>query len=188
VLPFLLDLASSWKTPARVQPLFLAGAIVAAPETILAGYTAIVERSRILAVETANAPELSRSDRIYVMDSALALGGDRLWGRVLNHLDDGEFPGVCPACGKDVYLVIGKYGFFTTAEEWLRDPKARRIDIQPQQKERLTGAGSWLHGVSDEAGDPELGEWCRYLFGTSYCLHCGQPFQIPAAIAAVRSG
>jgi len=191
VLPFLLDLASSWKAPARVSPLFLAGAIVAARETVLAGYEPTVEALRTQAVETAKASGLSRSDRIYVMDSALALGGDRLWGGVLNHLNDGEFPGVCPWCsgrtlGKDLYLVIGKYGFFTTAGDWLRDPKASKNEIQPQPAEALIGAASWMHAVSIEAGDPELAEWCCYLFGSSKCPHCGQPFQVASAIAAAQ--
>jgi uncharacterized protein (UPF0212 family) len=187
VLPFLLDLASSWNASERALPLSLAGAIVSAPKTILSGYEPTVERSRILAVETAKAPELSRTERIYAMESALALGGDRLWGRALNHLEDGEFPGVCPACGKDFYVVTGKYGFFSTAEEWLRDPKAARNEIQLQPAEALTGAGKWLHNVSTEAGDSELGEWCRYLFGSSKCPHCGQPFEIAAAIAGAQA-
>ena len=89
VLPFLLSIASNWSTTDRAMPLALAGSIVAAPQTILDGYEEIVEGLRRLALETLKNPGLPREDRIYIMQSALAFQGDRLWGRVLDQLNDG---------------------------------------------------------------------------------------------------
>ena len=77
VLPFLLSVTFNWSTTERVMPLTLAGAIVAAPQTNAEGYEETVDGLRTLALNTVNNPELSREDRIYVMQSALALRGDR---------------------------------------------------------------------------------------------------------------
>jgi hypothetical protein len=37
---------------------------------------------------------------------------DRLWSRVLDHLSDGELLALCPACRKDLYVVVGQFVFF----------------------------------------------------------------------------
>ena len=186
VLPFLLNVASSWNPAARVMPLSLAAAIVSAPKSILATYEPTVEALRTLALDTVKAPALSRTDRIYIMESVLAFAGDRLWGRIVDHLESGEFPGVCPACRNNPYLVIGKYGFFATADEWVRNPNAAKTVIQPQQPDKLTTVGSWLYRISAETSDSELGEWICYLFGNSKCPQCSQPFEIAAAITAAE--
>lgn len=167
------------------MPLALAGSIVAAPQTIIDGYEKTVEGLRTLALYTVKNPELSREDRIYVMQSVLAFQGDRLWGRVLDHLDDGEFPGACPACRKDLYLVIGKHGIFVTSDDWVRKPSVVRTDINPLEADTLTGLGEWLHTVSVQSNDSELSDWVRYLFGTSKCPERGQPFNLPDAIAEI---
>ena len=97
------------------MPLALAGSIVSAPESVSAGYEASMEGLRLLALDTAKARGLSSCDRVHVMQSALAFAGDRLWGHILDHLNDGEFPGLCPACRVDLNFVIGQYGFFLRA-------------------------------------------------------------------------
>ena len=118
ILPFLLNAASRWEPTGRAMPLALAGSIVSAPESVPAGYEASVEALRILALDTAKTSGLASSDRVYLMQSALALGGDRVWGRILDHLNDGEFPGSCPACRIDLNFAIGQYGFFCAAGDW----------------------------------------------------------------------
>jgi hypothetical protein len=185
VLPFLLSVASNWSTTDRAMPLGLAGAIVAAPQTILDGYKESVEGLRTLALDTVKNPGLSREDRIYVMQSALAFQGDRLWGRVLEHLGDGEFPASCPACRNDLYLVIGKHGIFVTSDDWARKPSVVRTEINPLEADTLTGVGEWLHTVCVQSNDSELSDWIRYLFGTSKCPECGKPFSLPDAIAEI---
>jgi len=185
VLPFLLSVASNWSTTDRAMPLTLAGSIVAAPQTILDGYEETVEGLRTLALDTVNNPGLSREDRIYVMQSVLAFQGDRLWGRVLDHLEDGEFPASCPACRKDLYIVIGKHGIFVTSDDWVSKPRVVRTEIKPLEADTLSGVGKWLHTVSVQSNDSELSYWVGYLFGTSKCPECGRPFDLPDAIAEI---
>ena len=186
VLPFLLSISSNWSTTDRAMPLALAGSIVAAPQTILDGYEETVEGLRTLALDTVKNPELSREDRIYVTQSVLAFQGDRLWGRVLDHLNDGEFPASCPACRKDLYIVIGKHGMFVTSDDWVGKPSVVRTEIKPIEADTLTGVGKWLHTVSVQSNDLELSSWLRHLFGASKCPTCGKPFDLPDAIAKIE--
>ena len=145
-----------------------------------------VDGLRTLALDTVKNPRLSREDRIYVMQSALAFQRDRLWGRVLDHLNDGEFPASCPACRKDLYPLIGKHGIFVTSGDWVRAPSVVRTEIKPLEADTLTGIGKWLHTVSVQSHDPELADWIRYMFGTSKCPECGKPFDLPDAIAEIE--
>jgi hypothetical protein len=186
VLPFLLRSASGWDAAARAMPLALAGSIVSAPQTTLSGYEQTVEALRVLALDTVKDRELSRNDRIHVMQSVLALQGDRLWGRVLDHLTDGEFPAVCPDCGKDLYVVVGKYGFFVAAGEWVQNSQTSRTEIRPLETEELTEIGNWLYSVCNESGDLELAGWIRYLFGVSKCPECRQTFVVADAISGIE--
>src|SRR5580700_2905302 len=75
VLPFLLNAASGWEPTSRAMPLALAGSIVWGLEAVLEDYEPCVEGLRLLALETLKASELTRIDRIYVMQSALAFQG-----------------------------------------------------------------------------------------------------------------
>jgi len=187
VLPILLGAASSWDSAARAMPLALAGSIVSSPQSNLAGYETSVEALRALALDTVKARDLTRTDRIYVMQSALALEGDRLWGRKLDHLVDGEFPGSCTACRKDLFLVIGEHGFFTAVGDWVRHREVSRVEIRASEKEELPALGRWLYGVCTEANDSVLGEWVLHLFGVSQCPECNQSFEVAAAIAECES-
>ena len=186
VLPFLLSIASNWSTTDRAMPLALAGSIVAAPQTILDGYEEIVEGLRRLALETLKNPGLPREDRIYIMQSALAFQGDRLWGRVLDQLNDGEFQALCPACRKELYLVIGQHGFFVTSADWVREPAVVKREIKPLEADTMIGVGKWLHTVSIQSNDLESSNWVRYLFGSSKCPECGKPFNLPDVIAGIE--
>ena len=187
VLPFLLSISSNWSTTDRAMPLALAGSIVAAPQTILDGYEETVEGLRRLALETVKDPELTRMGRIYVMQSVLAFQGDRLWGTVLDHLSDGEFPALCTACRKELYLVIGKQGVFVASADWVRQPTVVKTEIKPLEADTMTGVGKWLHTISVHSNDVELSNWVRYLFGSSKCPECGKPFNLPDAIAEIES-
>lgn len=186
VLPFLLNIASIWSATDRAMPLALAGSIVSAPQTILDGYDGTVDALHTLALDAVKNRELSRQNRIYVMQSVLAFQGDRLWGRVLHHLDDGEFPALCPACRKDLYLVIGRHGIFVTSGDWVREPTVAKTEIKPFEPDTLTGVGNWLYTVSIQSNDSELSDWMRYLFGVSKCPECGKPFNLPDAIAEIE--
>ena len=186
VLPFLLSIASNWSTTDRAMPLALAGSIVAAPQTILHGFEEAVEGLRTLALDTVKDPGLSREDRVYVMQSVLAFQGDRLWGKVLDHLNDGEFPASCTACRKELYLVIGQHGLFVTSADWVRESSVSKTEIKPLEANSLTGVGKWLYTVSMQSNDSDLSNWVRYLFGSSKCPDCGKLFHLPDAIAQIE--
>ena len=188
VLPFLLAAASGWEPTSRAMPLALAGSIVSAPETNLEGYGPSVEQLRILALETLESRDLSRSDRIYVMQSAMAFEGDRVWGHALERLNDGEFSGECPNCGSDVYVVIGQYGSFCSIDDWVRNPKSPRTEIAARTPDELTGVGRMLYARCVDSGDSQLGEWICQLFGTGECLKCGQSLDLAEVVAAFEAG
>ncbi|MBE9558230.1 MAG: hypothetical protein IMF08_15340 [Proteobacteria bacterium] len=122
-LPFLLEAALRWSPTNRVMPLFLAAAIVISDgvkgsrEAFMEGLSQTVDQCHKLAVETLKTGELSRQDRIYLMESALAFDGDAVWGRRLDGLVNGELQVACSNCQTFLYVVIGESGFFVTAEE-----------------------------------------------------------------------
>jgi hypothetical protein len=186
VLPFLLSAASAWEPTSRAMPLALAGSIVWGLETVPEDYESSVEALRLLAMETLKASKITRIDRIYVMQSALAFQGDQLWGHELDRLNDGEFSGSCPTCHNDLYFVISQRGFFCAAEDWIRNPGTPRADVRPRPPAELAGVGRWLYSVCADAGDLELGEWICRLFGVSTCPQCGQPLDVAVAIAQPR--
>jgi len=186
VLPYLLRAASQWTPAGRVMPLCLAGSIVSSDDRDRVGDTAAfastVEALHRLAVETlTTAPGLSAQDLIYLLQAALALGGDRSWGRQLDRLAAGEFEGVCGACNADLYLVVGEYGFFTTAEEWVNRPATPRVPIVPADPAALPETGKWLHKQATRASQPVLADWIRHLFGSTQCPKCGAAIDVAEA-------
>src|SRR5258708_14424269 len=112
ILPFLLTTASGWAPSERAMALSLAGAIVAAKESNLAGYESSVEALHLLAVDTLKSRDLSPPDRASVMQSVLAMERDRLWGRVLDNLNQGEFPWLGSAWRTAVYMGGGEVWVF----------------------------------------------------------------------------
>jgi hypothetical protein len=187
VLPFLLRASSGCDTAARARPLFLAGSIVSAPQTTLSGYEPIVEALRVLAVDAVRDRERSRNGRTYAMQSVLAIQVDRLWSRVLDHLGDGELLALCLACRKDLYVVVGQYGFFVAAGEWIRDSETSRTEIRPLEIENFTGVGNWLYSICDQPADSELAGWIRCLFSVSRCPECRLPFGVEEAIPGIEN-
>jgi hypothetical protein len=165
------------------MPLALAGGIVAARETNLEGFGPVVQQLSLLARDTLDRANLSRNDRVYVVQSMMAFDGDHVWGHALERLNDGEFAAACPACHKDIYVVVGDEAF-CCVEDWVRSTEARRSKIVPNSPERLTGTGRALHALCTASGDVELGEWISQAFGTTTCPNCMQSLDVASAIAA----
>lgn len=189
VLPHLLRAASQWPPIGRVMPLFLAGSIVSSTDRDHVGDTAIfeptVEALHRLATETLTmARGLSMEELIYLFQGTLALGGDLNWGRQLDRLIGGEFEGICQACNVYLYLVVGEYGFFTTADEWVNRPATPRIPIRPATSTALPEIGRWLHGHVSLLSQPVLADWICHLFGSTQCPNCGTAIDV--AEAALR--
>jgi hypothetical protein len=189
-LPPLVAAAARWKPGQRLMVLSLAAAIIVSDDVegdrdaFLGPVRDMVPRLQHLASESWSRPGWSRTDFIYLLQAARAFDGDQLWGQRLDSLVGGEFGGECQHCAEYLYLVIGEYGFFTTAEEWLNRPKTPRVKIEPAQDE-LPAAGQWLHEQARAAEQSDVLHWIRYVFGTSSCPKCGRSFALPDAIAAV---
>jgi hypothetical protein len=187
-LPALEAAAGRWPPAQRAAVLHLAAGIVASRDVagrrdeFVRGLQPTLARLEQLALESVARPGWSRDDFLYLLQDVLALRGDPLWGRRLDGLVDGEFPGECPSCGAGLYLAVGESGFFTTAEDWVRQPDVRRVAIAPSIDE-LPPVGSWLSEQALRAGDTDLATWISHAFGTSRCPECGEPFAVPDAIA-----
>lgn len=198
-LPALIDIAEQWNPAERAQLIALAGCILGSEDVahgrrddLLGPVERVIPRLRQLCCESLAARGLPKHDFIYLLQAARSLDGDRFWGQELDHLASGEFPGTCPSCGIDLYLVIGEYGLFTTAEEWIQRPASEPGRIQPRTGVHGTAikphigplpeAGRWLRERAERAGQDEVADWIRYLFGTTVCPSCGRGFDVHDAI------
>jgi hypothetical protein len=198
-LPALVDAAEQWKPSERAQLLALAASVLASQDVggdrngFLLPVEWVVPRFQQLCSESLAETGLSIHDFIYLLQAARAFEGDKFWGQELDHLASGEFPGTCPHCGVDLYLVIGEYGFFTTAEEWVTRPGTKpgtieprtginRTPIEPNDRV-LPDSGQWLYEHAQASQQHEVAGWIRHVFGTSECPSCGHKFQVQDAIA-----
>lgn len=202
-LPALLNVAEHWKPKDRSQLIALAASILASNDVyggcrdeFLRPVEWVVPRFHRFCRESLAESGLSKHDFIYLLQAMRSFEGDQCWGQELDHLVSGEFPGQCPHCGVELYLVIGEYGFFTTAEEWVMRsetprtepgtikvrPGIKRTPIEPNTSV-LPEGGRQLCENAQAAQQHEVAEWIRYLFGTSVCPSCRHAFELQNAIA-----
>lgn len=202
-LPALAEAAARWHPKQRTQPLALAGCILASEdcrdkggrnlvEVFFQENRSVVRRFQELCQESIAQRDLPEGDFIYLLQAARSFDGDEFWGRKLDQLAGGEFSGICPRCGVDLYLVIGKYGYFATAEEWVSPGKSPgTVQARPNVKlapivsarEALPPTGQWMYDRCIEADQSKLAEYIKYLFGTSTCTACGKNFALQEALA-----
>ena len=110
-------------------------------------------------------------ERVYVMQALLAFEGDRVWGRELERLNDGEIDGRCTGCGIDLIFTIPG-------------------NVEPRLSEELPEPGARLRTLAVRAGDLDLASRLCDLFGWTDCQHCGARIDIPEAVRlfAFRAG
>ena len=176
VLPYLSELAASWTGEARVMPLFLAGSIVASSEFKIDGFTQEVEDLHFLAEEMLRSDEIDAMHRVYVVSATLTLGGDKLWGRAIEGLNDHWFSAKCPPCGSNVTFAIGTHGFFASLD-------FKRVPAHPiLPTAGLTPRGQWLYDIFNDSNNRQQAEQIHYLFGTTTCPQCRQKIQVSEAV------
>jgi hypothetical protein len=180
-------LADAYEGADRVSPLQLAGAIVTSQDRSegfdLEPYRSDIETLTSLARETLSLRDLSWLDFIYLLQAALALEGDVLWGDSLFGLSDGELQGECPHCDTGLQIVIGEHGFFVTDEEWVDIPQTPRNTITPADTRSRQGIGARLHRLARDADQARVADRPRHVFGNANCPACEQPFAVEEAIA-----
>jgi hypothetical protein len=144
--------------------------------------SSVVRRFQELCQESLAQRGLDKVDFIYLLQAGRSFDRDEFWGRKLDQLAGGEFSGICPNCGVDLYLVIGMYGYFATADDWVSPGKSSgTVQVRPEAKiapiEPAHGAlpptGQWMYDRCIAAEQAELAECINYLFGTSTCTECG---------------
>lgn len=202
-LPALADAAARWQPRQRAQPLALAGCILASDdcrdeggrnlaEAFFRENRPVVRRLQVLCQESLAQRDVPQGDFIYLLQGARSFEGDPFWGRKLDQLAGGEFSGICPQCGVDLYLAIGKYGYFATAEDWVGPGKTpgtaqvrQDVKLAPIDPARgaLPPAGQWMYDHCIAADQAELAECIKHLFGTSTCSACGEDFALQKALA-----
>ena len=175
-LPYLRDLAARWEPRQREMPIMLAGAIVASRDVF-----GMKRPERI-----GEFADLLREFYRLTLEAAVAFEQESVWGRHLNGVSDGELPGACPRCKAQLHLVVGKYGFFAAAGEWLDKPHTKRTPIRPAASERLRPVGRWLADQASSTKHEELANWIRYLFGSTECPACGAPISVEEAVVALE--
>ncbi|ROU07053.1 hypothetical protein [Lysobacter enzymogenes] len=188
-LPWLLDAARGWAPPARVMPVSLAATILASPQTGAderARYAALAVELRALAADSLRAPVLSRADVVCLQQAVLLLDGEP-WAEQYDRLLSGELDGSCPACGTDLMVVIGEYGFFLTDQEWVHGQNERAAPIapaEPADPAGLSSLGEWLWQGARGHGDAELQAWIAHLFGRGRCPACAAQWPVLEAVSA----
>ena len=187
-LPHLLQWAQTVPAVQRAMVLALAGAIIASQHIVSGAEcrTAAIEETAAgfeqLGLETLAQSELTPSDFIYAAQAVLAVRGEPAWSEELEHLNDGELVGVCTNCGVELYLVVGKYGFFVTADEWGNRENTKRAPIVAATAGSLTGVQRWLYAQAVAAHHERIAEWLLYLFGSTDCPGCGQRIGVVEAV------
>lgn len=192
-LSLLCDLAKTLPPEGRLDPLMLIGAIIAAddlhamdrrPAVLI---EPLLPELRSLVDESMRTLTRDPVAFVHLLQAASAFAGDLFWGRHLDHLADGEFPGACPACGRDLRLAIAIHGCFVTAQDHIdpRNQGARRNPIEPADLHDLPDQAAWLHATAIAHDQRQVAFGIRHVFGTAVCPACHCALRIDAAIAEV---
>ena len=183
-LPALEEAAASWSAAERSQPLMLAAGIVAAtgaPEHYLAGLEPVIDSLHALALEAIVLPGRSPAEFVYLAESVFAFEGDRLWGRNLEGLIDGEFSAACPHCGARLIVGAAESEFFFALDP-SRSAEPRRSPVRPAVEPGEIGRRLTEWALA--AQQSEVASQVPYLFGAGRCPSCEAELSVPEALAA----
>ena len=118
----------------------------------------------------------------YLLQAAASFNGDLFWGRQLDHLASGEFPGICPKCKSELFIAVGRYGHFASADDYIRVATAKRNPIVPAQGASMPPDGRWLYEHATQHGQEETANGVAHLFGMTTCPTCDATISVVDAI------
>jgi hypothetical protein len=169
LLPWLAATIAGVAGNGREVPLVLAGNIALdATDADRERYAGDIAALRALAVDSL--PGASSDARfVYLQQAILGFDGDEIWGKELDHLNDGEVDVECPGCD----------------EEILVDLRAGEPPITPGLSGEPAGH---LHAEAVEAGRAAVADSLTRLFGTVGCPACGTPIALADHLAGVSYG
>jgi hypothetical protein len=192
-LPALTQLAREWSPGERVDPLVLAGAIVAStdrpygePAPQVAYPTQIAELIT-LTEEALQHPGLAEDPGTYLelLAALLAFEGVEVWGEHLDGIINEEFEVPCPQCEAEIFVVFGRYGYFSTTDDmYMSNTSSKRIPLRPADPSALEGLGRRLYARALADGHPDLANKLTYVFGHAECVECGTLFSVDEAVVA----
>lgn len=180
----LLNAAEGYDPSGRIMPLALASGIVNSPQFPSAGFEAAIEGLRRIALETAEAANITRADRVYVMQAVLACSGNEPWSQAIEGIADEQVNAVCPQCRE--HLLIGIVDAGCHVAPW--SDESRRNSVAPDQPHKLPPPGDWLHATALRAQDAGLAHIIADLFGQAKCPTCFKVVELPAAIEKYERG
>ncbi|MET7962665.1 hypothetical protein [Micromonospora zamorensis] len=166
LLPWLATTIAAFAEEQREMPLSLAGFIALdATDADRLTYGGEIEALRGLAVD--RLPAASDDPAfVYLLQAILGFEGDEIWGKELDHLNDGEVDVHCPECG----------------EEILVDLVTDSSEITPELPSELAER---LHAEAMSAGRGEVAASLTRLFGRLVCADCDTSFELAENLAGV---
>ncbi|MEU1395012.1 hypothetical protein ABZ403_02920 [Micromonospora zamorensis] len=159
LLPWLARTCAAFSREDREKAVMLAGFIaVNASDADRGAYTDEIAALRALAVDCLLGAS-SDSMFVYLQQAILGFDGDEIWGKELDHVNDGEVDVQCPEC----------------EEELLVDLQSEDSPIEPGLCSELAGR---LHAEAVQAGRESVATVLTYLFGRLSCPGCGTRFDL----------
>lgn len=166
LLPWLARTCAAFPRERREKAVVLAGFIaVDATDADRAVYTDEIAALRALAVDCLLGAS-SDSMFVYLQQAVLGLDGDEIWGKELDHVNDGEVDVRCPDC----------------EDELLVDLQSDDSTIEPGLYSELAGR---LYSQAVGAGRESVAVALSRLFGWLSCPGCGVRFDLADHLAGV---
>jgi hypothetical protein len=166
LLPWLAHTCAAFSPQEREKALTLAGFIaVDAADADRAMYAGEISALRALAAESLHHAS-SDSMFVYLQQAILGFDGDEIWGKELDHINDGEVDVQCPECEEDLLV----------------DLEPADASIEPGLSSELAGR---LHAEAAQANRDSVATALTNLFGRLSCPDCGTRFNVADHLSGI---
>lgn len=159
LLPWLAQTCAAFARQDRERAVVLAGSIALDADN--AGRTAHADEIATLRALAVDGLPRASSDSmfVYLQQAVLGFDGDEIWGKELDHLNDGEIDVQCPECDEELLLDLQSDD--SGIESELSSDLARRLHAEAVQADRESVAACLTR-----------------LFGRLSCPSCGTRFNL----------